>query len=165
MSKRMVMGIGVAVAVVAGSAAVLVTRPRVLSGDVGAPRLLLYTGEGFTGRVMEVTGTLLDLPVEKEPDGSEFNWNDKVRSLVVYGGAWRLFQHGRLNTRLDDTKLEDLDIHTKRPAPGWSAVVSATAEGALEIPDLAAAGLALDLSSVELLCEENLPGWALSARR
>lgn len=41
MSKRMVMGIGVAVAVVAGSAAVLVTRPRVLSGDVGAPRLLL----------------------------------------------------------------------------------------------------------------------------
>ena len=163
MTKRT---IGIAL-VVSGSVAValLVTRPPVLFGQAGRPEIILYSGEGFTGRELRVQGTLVDLPCEENADGTLFNWNDRVESIVVVSGAWRLYQHGRLNTRLDDTPLAELDVRAQRPAGGWSAVVAATAAGPVEIPDLPAAGLSADISSLELISEDHLPEWTWSLRR
>ena len=163
MKKRWIL---TALVVVAGSGLVLwFTSPGVLLGQAGGPEIVLYTGENFTGRALSVRGTVLDFPREKDLDESLFDWNDKVRSLVVLSGTWRLYQHGRLNTRLDDTRLEELDVTTKRPALGWSALVSATAAGQLEIADLGAAGLGQDISSIELISAENLPEWTFKMRR
>jgi hypothetical protein len=134
-------------------------------GQVQGPQIVLYTGENFTGRVINLETHLFDLPKDQEPDGSLFDWNDKVRSLIVVKGTWRLYQNGRLNTGLDSTPIENFDIQTKQAAEGWSALVSATSTGPLEIPDLSEGGIGEDLSSVELISETNLPDWALGFRK
>jgi hypothetical protein len=134
-------------------------------GQVQAPQIVLYTGENFTGRELVVEGTVFDLPLEEDGDGSLFDWNDNVRSLIVVSGTWRLYQNGRLNTALDETRLEALDIRTKGAALGWSALVSATSAGRLEIPNLAAGGLGEDLSSIELVSQANLPDWVFAFRK
>jgi hypothetical protein len=134
-------------------------------GQVQAPQIVLYTGENFTGRELLVEGTVFDLPREEEGDGSFFDWNDNVRSLIVVSGTWRLYQNGRCNTQLDDTRLEAFDIRGKGHVQGWSALVSGTSTGSLEIPDLAAGGLGEDLSSVELISQANLPDWVFAFRK
>lgn len=129
-----------------------------------AAELVIYTGENFTGRSLIVQGTVLDLPVEIDPDESLFNWNDQVKSVVVRSGTWRLYEHGRLNTKLDDTELEELDVRTKEPILGWSAVVSATSAGERRIANLADAGIGMGISSIELVSATALPDWSESLR-
>jgi hypothetical protein len=135
------------------------------AGQVQTPQIALYTGENFTGRELVLGGTLFDFPLEEDPDGSFFDWNDSVRSVIVLSGTWRLYQNGRLNTQLDETPLESFDLRTKGATRGWSALVSGTSAGRLEIPDLAAGGIGEDLSSVELISQANLPDWALGFRK
>lgn len=163
--KRAILVLGAAV----GAGVVVVCafsrrEARVVRAGSG-PAIVLYTGEGFQGRSVALEGTALDLPAYLDQDGSEFNWNDQVRSLVVLGGTWRLYQHGRLNTRLDDTPIEEFDLRTKLPDEGWSALVSATSGGPLKVSDVRECGIGSDISSVELISEENLPDWALGLRK
>ncbi|MGQ9591805.1 MAG: beta/gamma crystallin-related protein [Planctomycetota bacterium] len=137
---------------------------RVVRARSGAA-IVLYTGEGFQGRSVTLEGTAFDLPAYPDADGSEFNWNDRVRSLVVLGGTWRLYQHGRLNTRLDDTPLEEFRVGSKLPDEGWSTLLSATSAGPLKVADVREFGIGSDISSAELISEENLPDWALGLRK
>ena len=129
-----------------------------------APQIILYTGENFTGRSVTIQGDLFDLPLEDAPDDSKFDWNDKVRSLVVTSGTWRIYQHGRCNTRLDKRELAVFDFTTTTPVSGWSSLVSAQPGQVLEIPNLAAGGLGEDISSVELISHQSLPVWSQSFR-
>ncbi len=135
-------------------------RAEPLSAQVKGPLLLLFSEENFGGRCLEVRGTLLDLPREVLEDGSVFDWNDNVRSLKVVSGTWRLCQHGRLNTALDDTELSELVVEEKARSFGWAALVSSGSEGPAEYASAAGWGWAPDVSSVELLSEEALPDWA-----
>jgi hypothetical protein len=128
------------------------------------PKLLLFFEPDFQGPSLEVTGTLLDMPVITDENGVEFNWNDNVRSLIVASGTWRLCQNGRANTKLDDTPLGLLDIRTKEPADGWSSLLSATSTGPLQILNPALGGFGHDVSSIELVSENNLPEWLLPKR-
>jgi hypothetical protein len=121
--------------------------------------LLLFSLPNFQGRSIRLTQTTVDLPIEELENGSQFDWNDNVRSLVVVSGTWRLFQHGRCNTQLDDTPRDALDVSTRPPVSGWSSLVSATSRGQMEIPVPEAGGLHHDVSSIELLSTENLPDW------
>jgi hypothetical protein len=163
MKKKIVLAaflISVGVALVIG-----LSGPTARSVQGASPQIVLYTGENFTGRSITVEGTIFDFPKFDEPDGSQFDWNDQVRSLVVVGGTWRIYQNGRCNTRLDDTALQALDIGSKQPDEGWSALVSATSTGQLEVSDLSFLGLGKDISSVELVSQTNLPDWALAMRK
>jgi hypothetical protein len=126
-----------------------------------APKLLIFYEENFQGPSLELSGSLLDLGLIADGNGVEFDWNDHVKSVIVVSGAWRLAQHGRGNTEIDDTPLELLDLRTKRRVPGWSCLLSATSTGPLEIPRAALGGFAPDVSSIELVSEKNLEDWAL----
>ena len=162
MSKRTVILSGVGV--LGLTMALIVTWPRASLSQAGGPELWLYSEENFTGRAIRVLGTVLDMPAEENLDGTLFEWNDNVKSLVVMGGTWRLYQHGRLNTQLDDTPVDAVDVRVLPATPGWSALVSAPTGGTLEVPNLQSAGLALDISSIEFLSTESLPSWSSSLR-
>jgi hypothetical protein len=132
------------------------------AGDV-LPSITLFSGEDFTGRSLTIAGTCYDMP--KEGDGpTAYDWNDEVRSVVVNGGTWRLYQHGRCNTKLDPTRLADFNVRAKEPEGGWSCLLSATSTGPLKIPNTAAAGFFRDVSSLELVSSRNLPDWSMSFR-
>jgi hypothetical protein len=161
--KLLLLGAPAAIAVL-GLGLLLSGKLPVL-GEANEARIILFTGENFTGRSLVVSGTLFDLPSEEDPDGSVFHWNDETRSLIVVSGTWRAFEHGRANTRLDDTKFEDFDIRTKLPDIGWSTLVSATSSGRLELPTLGHGGIGKGISSLELISELNLPDWALVFRK
>jgi hypothetical protein len=133
---------------------------RASAAALDEPKLVLFWEEGFKGRSLEVTSSLADLPVESDLFGNRFDWNDEVRSLIVVKGTWRLYQHGRLNTRLDETPIESLDIVSKDRQAGWSCLVSATSQGPLEVPSAAVGGFFHDISSIEFVSAENLPDWA-----
>jgi len=172
--RKKISVLGLVVACVAAVALFLANRggirgPVVVAAgaaaEAGGPQIVLYTGENFTGRAITVTGTVFDLPKDQEPDGSLYDWNDQVRSIVVVSGTWRLYQNGRCNTRLDDTPIEAFAVGEKLPAQGWSALVSAASAGQLQIADLSAAGIGQDISSVELISTSNLPDWALGFRK
>jgi hypothetical protein len=155
----LVLSVVTVLAALGGGIAVL-RRPAVSAEDGKRPVLILYSEEDFQGPSLEVTGSLRDLPVETDPDGVQFDWNDRVRSVVVVSGTWRLFQHGRSNTKLDDTPLEALDLRTKEKETGWTCLLSATSAGPLELPSGAVGAFYQDVSSIELVSEENLPDWA-----
>ena len=123
-------------------------------------KIILYSGENFEGYALEITESLVDLPKVTRVNREDFDWNDEVRSIVVVSGTWRIFQHGRCNTKLDDTALEVLDVRTKESAPGWSALLSATSRGPLELSSGTAGGFVRDISSVALVSGDNLPDWA-----
>jgi hypothetical protein len=123
------------------------------------PGLILFSEPGFQGLSLVVNQTLPDLPVARDSEGREFDWNDNVRSAIVLGGTWRLHQHGRCNTELDDTPLERLDLPTKPRVRGWTCLLSATREGPLELSGPEHGGWGEDVSSVELVSERNLPDW------
>jgi hypothetical protein len=142
------------------SLALTAVRWRLPAAALGKPLLVLYWEESFQGRSLEVTGTLADLPVEIDLFGNEFDWNDQVRSITVVSGTWRLYQHGRCNTELDETLLGDLNVAAKQTRAGWSCLISATSARPLELPSAAAGGFEPDISSIELVSEENLPDWA-----
>lgn len=135
-------------------------RKHAAVAQSGKPLLILYWEEGFQGRSLELTESLADLPVETDALGNQFDWNDNVRSVVVAGGTWRLFQNGRANTKLDQTPLEVLDTRAKEKEAGWSTLVSATSAGPLELPNGAVGGFYRDISSIELVSPESLPDWA-----
>jgi hypothetical protein len=140
-------------------------RRSSVTAQVGGAKLILYWEPDFQGRSLEVTGTLPDLPEVTDTFDNQFNWNDEVRSIIVVSGTWRLYQHGRFNTELDDTPLESLDLRSKAKRPGWSCLVSATSQGPLELPNTAVGGFYHDVSSVELVSEKNLPDWAAPVAR
>ena len=150
------LGVLAAVQMLAG----LLGPPGSASAQAGGPMLLLYSEENFQGRCLVVTGTLLELPKEVTEDGCEFDWNDNVRSLKVLSGTWRLCQHARLNTLLDDEPLADVDVSKKFRAKGWTCLVSAGAEGPAEHRSAEGWGWVPEISSVELLSSEPLPEWA-----
>lgn len=152
---------------------VVLSLGLVLAGTIGAvsywrstataqdvPKIILFWEENFEGRSLEVTGSAIDLPVIGDVFGNEFDWNDEVRSIIVVSGTWRLYQHGRCNTELDQTPLELLDVARKQRRAGWSTLVSATSKGPLELPSAAVGGFFHDISSIELVSEANLPDWA-----
>jgi len=141
----------------------LLSPPAPAGAEVVGPALLLYSEENFGGRCLLVTSTLLDMPKEELEDGTVFYWNDSVKSVRVLGGTWRLCEHGRLNTALDDDELSRLDVSTKARSVGWAALVSAGEEGPGDYPTAAGWGWAPDISSVELVSEEVLPEWARKA--
>ncbi len=129
-------------------------------------QIILYSGENFTGRSMTITDTTFDLPSVFNESGEEvFNWNDEVRSVIVVGGTWRLYENGRCNTQLDDTKLQDFSAKLKPVVGGWSSLVSATSMGPFKIPSVAVGGIWRDVSSVELISTQNLPDWAMDFRK
>jgi hypothetical protein len=74
----------------------------------------------------------LDPPVERRGEGTEFNWNHGVRSLVVVSGAWRVYQHRGHNDHDDTPKHFAVgEAHRWRHRPG-AAVVSSAAEAEAE---------------------------------
>jgi hypothetical protein len=129
------------------------------------PAIVLYSGEDFTGEKLVLADTVFDMPVTKDAQGAELNWNDEVRSIVVLGGTWRLYQHGRCNTELDESELAAFDVRTKTPAGGWSCLLSGLSTGPLELPNAAAGGFWRDISSIELVSTQNLPDWAFDLRK
>jgi len=130
-----------------------------------APQIILFSGENFTGSSVTITDTIFDMPVFKDEKSGELNWNDETRSIIVVSGTWRLYQHGRCNTKLDETDLASFDIKTKEVAGGWSCLLSAISTGPLEIPNPAIGGFWRDISSIELVSTENLPDWAFDLRK
>ncbi|MEK7757336.1 MAG: hypothetical protein AAB385_09015, partial [Planctomycetota bacterium] len=62
----------------------------------------------------------VDIPYEDLPDGTQMLWNDNIGSIVVVSGTFRLYQNGRMNTALDDTPMELVDVKTQAPVSGWS---------------------------------------------
>jgi hypothetical protein len=168
MSKKKKIRVGLSVVVALGLGWLVWSlatggAPRVAAGQV-EEGIILFTGENFTGRSLVIEGSLYDFPLVEDPDGSFFDWNDQVRSVIVASGTWRFYQHGRLNTELDDTEVEVLDVRAKAPREGWCALLSAGESGALEIPNLAAGGIGPDISSIELVSTASLPGWAQTMR-
>lgn len=154
---------------VAGLVSIPILRRSTVTAQVKVdpslgPKLILFWEPDFQGPSLEITGTVADMPVIIDANGAEFNWNDNVRSLIVVGGTWRLHQNGRLNTKLDDTPLEILDLRTKETTEGWSCLVSASSTGPLQIANPAAGGFSNDISSVELVSEKNMPDWLLPTR-
>ena len=125
------------------------------------PKLQIFMEESFKGPSLEVTGSLIDMPVIADANGVEIDWNDNVGSIVIWSGTWRFNQHGRCNTEIDDTPLEQLDLKTKVRIDGWSCLISASSKGPLRIPRAALGGCSRDVSSIELVSEKNLEDWAL----
>ena len=134
--------------------------PRGRAGGGDEPQLILFSGPGFTGRELVLRDTVADLPVERLDDGSTFNWNDEVRSIIVVSGTWKLYQHGRCNTTLDDTPVEQLDLRVQSRVGGWSSLVSANSAGPMRIHSPETASLHRDISSIRLVSTLNLPDWA-----
>lgn len=124
------------------------------------PLLIVYTEPSFKGRSLEVWDSVVDFPVEKSADGATFDWNDSIRSIRVVRGTWRLHQHGRLNTELDGTPLEVLNLATRKLIQGWSCLLSATSAGVLELPTAESGGWGEDVSSIALISDKNLPDFA-----
>jgi hypothetical protein len=155
------------VAFLMGSAAtVLFIRggDKAYAGGAARPEIIFYSEPDFQGRAFHFFESTLDLPYEEFADGSKFLWNDNIKSFIVVSGTWRLYQHGRLNTSLDDTPPHLLDVRTKVSVKGWSTLVSATSRGPLYIASPELGGIDLDISSIELVSEQNLPDWAFRAR-
>lgn len=143
----------------------LLSRPPGGAAGEQPPEIILFSEEGFQGEKLAVRESLFDLPVLKSPSGEEFDWNDKTKSVIVVKGTWRLYQHGRFNTELDDTPPEAFRASAKAPRPGWSCVVSAPPGRELRIPSVAQGGLFWDVSSIELLSGESLPEWSSTMRK
>jgi hypothetical protein len=155
------------VAFVLGAAAVLVffrEGEKLSAGAALEPEIILYSEPGFQGREVHLFGDAVDLPYEQNADGTLMLWNDSVGSIIVVSGTWRLYQHGRMNTAIDDTPLELLDLRTKAQTTGWSSVLSATSNGPLKIASPELAGIGSDISSIELLSTQNLPDWVFGRR-
>jgi len=138
---------------------------RTMAQEAGAV-IVLYSETGFRGRQLVVERSLPDLPVLTGADGGEeFDWNDNVRSVRVLSGTWRVFQHGRFNTALDETPIASFDASAKPLAGGWSTLLSPDGSGPLEIPDLLSCGVVTpEISSLRLVSERPMPPWLLTSR-
>lgn len=121
------------------------------------PELIVYSGSEFDGRSLRVRSTLLDMPKEEISDDDIHDWNDRISSIVVVRGTWRLYQNGRCNTELDETSLAELDVTTKQAAGGWSCIVSAGTNGPVRLTSRDGLFANNDISSIELLSERALP--------
>ncbi len=127
------------------------------------PELIVYSGGEFDGRSLRVQSTLLDMPEEETAEGEIYDWNDRISSIVVVRGTWRLFENGRRNTELDETPLEALDVSSKEAVGGWSCVVSAGPAGPVRVTARDGLFAAEAISSIELVSDRALPDAA--ARR
>lgn len=158
--QRRTIGIVLGLGLLLAMGLLLVSREPAVSAQAGQPTLIVYWEDDFQGPALEVRGSLPDLPVQVDASGNALDWNDRVRSVVVVSGTWRLYQHGRSNTKLDDTPLSALDVRAKEKEAGWSCLVSATSKGPLALPNGSAGGFYPDISSIELVSAENLPDWS-----
>lgn len=120
------------------------------------PELIVYSGDAFDGRSLCVRSTLLDMPEEEMANGDVYDWNDRISSVVVTRGRWRLYQNGRCNTKLDATRLGELDVSTKQAVGGWSCVVSADS-GTVRVNLRDGLFADNEISSIELLPKRALP--------
>ena len=154
--------VAVAVACALALSAYVLRGPESTAQENSGARIFLYLEPNFQGPGMEVTGSLVDIRPMEDVNGVEIEWNDQVRSIIVEKGTWRLHQNGRFGTKLDDTPLAELDVRTKESVEGWSCLISATSQGPLRIASPSAGGFAHDISSIELVSEENLPDWAMA---
>ena len=134
------------------------------AGAAAQPELILFSEPDFQGRELHLFDSTVDLPFEDLVDGTKHLWNDNIGSLIVAGGTWRLYQHGRMNTALDDTPKEAVDVYSKAPAGGWSCLLSASSRGPLKIATPELGGFGSDISSIELVSPFNLPDWTSRAR-
>ena len=128
-------------------------QPR--SEEARGPELIVYSGDEFDGRSLCVRSTLLDMPEEEMANGEVYDWNDRISSIVVVRGTWRLYENGRYNTELDETPLEELDVTAKQAVGGWSCVVSA-GSGPVRVNNRDGLFADNDISSIELLSERAL---------
>jgi hypothetical protein len=144
----------------AGIGISLFKKAQVAAQEDKSPLIILYWDENFDGRSLELRGSAYDLPTVSDEFDNKFSWSDEVRSIVVVRGTWRLYQHGRFNTKLDETKPEDFDVKGKERVPGWSTLLSATSAGPLKISSPANGAFYHDISSIALVSNENLPDWA-----
>jgi hypothetical protein len=138
---------------------------RAAEPRTAGPQIILFSEENFQGEQLVITQSMFDLPVVRVPSGEDIDWNDRAQSVLVLGGTWRLYQHGRFNTALDDTAPEVFRAQAKPPRSGWSCIVSAQAVSELAIPSVAHGGLFWDISSVELISAQNLPDWVFEMRK
>jgi hypothetical protein len=146
------------VGVIAGS--ILFRSSRDLqAGAASKPEIIFYSEPGFQGHALHISEDAVDLPFEEFADGTKLLWNDNVGSIVVVSGTWRIFQHGRMNTLLDDTPRELLNLAAMPPVKGWSSVLSATSRGPLRLASLELGAIGADISSVQLVSSQNLPDW------
>lgn len=150
----------VAIALALCSGGVWVASGGLSSAQVEQPELIIYWEGDFTGPSLRITGTLLDMPVELNRAGEEYSWNDVIASVVVVRGTWRLYQHGRCNTAIDDTPLAELDLAQKADSEGWSCLVSGNSSGEVSYPGKNCVFAPNDISSIELVSPDNLPDWA-----
>jgi hypothetical protein len=162
----LVSGLGVSL----GAALALLWMQKPSSAQTAGAELVIYTGENFTGQYYTVTSTLLDMPkgVDDGPEADRYGWNDSVKSLVVVRGTFRLCMHGRLNTKIDDTPVEELTVEAakaKGSAGGWSCLVSANSQGPVQFASPINGVWGSDISSIALVSEENLPDWVDSPQQ
>jgi hypothetical protein len=144
------------------SSLILAVLPRSSTAQMAlGPSIQLFMEEGFKGPAIDVAGTLIDMPTVSDPEGVEISWNDNVGSVIVFSGTWRINQHGRCNTEIDETPLEKVDLGAKKRVDGWSCLISATSKGPLKISRPGLGGFSRDVSSIELVSEKNLEDWAL----
>ena len=133
--------------------------------DRGKPELVIFWENEGRGHTRRITGTQLDMPHSLDEAGEDFSWNDWIKSIVVTRGTWRVYEHGRANTRLDETELAELDIRSKERATGWSCLVSGSADGPVQYDETNTFFAPDEISSIVLVSEENLPAWAFAAPR
>jgi hypothetical protein len=165
--RRAALASGLVVCVV-GVLGFLCLKKDLVAQSAGA-ELVIYTGENFTGQGFRATETLLDMPkgVDDGPAELRYGWNDNVKSLIVYQGTWRLCMHGRLNTKIDETPIAELTAAAakgKGTAAGWSCLVSANSKGPVQFPVASNGVWESNISSIELVSEENLPDWAVPSQ-
>jgi hypothetical protein len=147
---------------VGASIALLVSRgDNVQAAAGGKPEIIFYSEPDFQGRELHILEDTVDLPFEDLADGAQMLWNDNIGSILVVSGTWRVYQHGRMNTVLDDTPRAALDVYSKPATSGWSSLLSGTSRGALAVASPELMGIGRDISSVQLVSWENLPDWAM----
>jgi hypothetical protein len=125
----------------------------------GAEAVIYWEEEGVR-RTLVINETILDMPLGTDAAGDEYSWNDQITKIEVVRGTFRVYQHGRSNTELDDTKLDALDVRTKSPAMGWSCLISASAHGSVVYDKTNGVFPPNEISSIEVISDQTLPTWA-----
>ena len=122
-------------------------------------KIRVFEHVSFLGANLDIqqsTRVLPSIPDSANPD-DVFDWNDKISSIIVIKGTWRLYEHSNFN--LDECG---------NAVPGWVYVVSGSdnAPGGIAYPCPPSAGFKNDeISSIELVSEENLPDWVIVTPR
>jgi hypothetical protein len=126
----------------------------------GVPRLHAFKHVSFNGDYLDIAGDTPTLPKTEEgvvidEENACRDWNDQITSIIVVQGTWRLYQHANFNKDEDGNAVD-----------GWSCLVSGSdaAPDGVRYPRPASLGFGNDdISSIELVSEQNLPDWVRRA--